>query len=177
MSTNSNRPLLWTPQAFRELQHWQQNINALIDQRVRVLLGNTPSFREKDVRFGVTTVKDEEDYPESPANTFWVKLGTPVFGDSPGSHSLSVNPYNPPVIRLAHSLGGFIPVDKPVALILSHGKYFIPPNIPELEEIEVVTDVALTETDLEFTVTKIWVSKTEEVTESINVPLDDCEEE
>lgn len=128
MSTTGDRPLLWTPQAFRELQHWQQNINALIDQRVRALLGNTPSFREKDVRFGVTTTQGTDPYPSNNSNTFWVKLGEPLFDEATGNNELEVFPYDPPVLRLAHSLGGFVPEGESVALILSHGRYFMVNN-------------------------------------------------
>lgn len=44
-------------------------------------------------------------------------------------------------------------------------------------EVEVFTGVTLTSTDLEFTVSRVWVHKVEEVAETIRIPLDSCDDE
>lgn len=120
----SNRGLIWSPQAYSDLQTWMRGLPRIIDERVHATLRSRPTFQTKDIRYGVTTTNGDT-YPSKPANTFWVKLGTPSFGETPGNNSLGVVPYSPESIRLAYNAGGYVEENTPVCLGLSHGQYFI----------------------------------------------------
>jgi hypothetical protein len=102
-------------------------------------MAGSQSYREKDIRFGITVgydpdydgggIEDPASYPTAPANTFWVKLGQPEFVAEAGEQELNFSPYDPPEYRLAHHpLNEFVAEGEVVRLALVHGQYYILPE-------------------------------------------------
>jgi hypothetical protein len=129
---SEDRPLVWSHQAYAQLQAWQRNIGAVIDQRVNAALASNPSFREKDVRVGVAVAYDPEDeeaeFPTT-GKTFWVQLARPTYAPLLGDNPLDIVPYDPPVYRMVFKPQGDLPEEgDTVWLILIHGQYYVIPD-------------------------------------------------
>jgi hypothetical protein len=111
-------------------------VRRMIQEQTRT----NPGSHAKEIRMGITVGYDpvaydgagDEDpshYPESPANTFWVKLAKPSFPQEAGQQELEVEPYDPAVYRLAHHPDDlFVPEGTEVWIALLHGQYFILPE-------------------------------------------------
>lgn len=140
MSEDNNEAYLLTGSSMRELQGFMRNLWKTIDQRIANALTERTNPREKEVRVGTTVGYDplaydgagEENslyYPDSPANTFWVKLGKPEYTKEAGQQTLSVTPYDPPVYRLCHvPSGDYLEEGTDIWMTLIHGQYYMIPN-------------------------------------------------
>lgn len=142
MSENEkrNEAVLWTPDAVSDLNNRFRNIMQEVDNRIRAALSSERRPREKDVRAGITVgydplaydgagAEDSAEYPDAPANTFWVKLAAPEYTKEAGEQDLTVTPYDPPVYRLARSMvGEYYEEGSTVWLTLQHGQYYIIPQ-------------------------------------------------
>jgi len=144
-----NEGFIWSEKAIRELQQWRNRVPALIDQAVAQAIRNYSSVSAKDVRAGITVgydpiseIESSALYPDRPANTFWVKLGRPVYAEAVGQQSLSVVPYDPPQYRLAHDFTNqYIEDSTKVWITLQHGQYFFIPTSDVIFGFKLVEDM------------------------------------
>lgn len=104
-----------------------------------------------DIRAGVTVGWDpvnkiecgEACYPERPANTFWVKLGRPVYAKSDGLQALFVIPYSPPQYRLCHEYrNNYVEHGTNVWITRQHGQYFFIPTTDVIFGFKLVEDMS-----------------------------------
>lgn len=138
--SNPRASYLMSQELLREISGWRKNLPGLVRNVLREMPQAVTTLNAKEVRYGITVgydpegydgegIEDPDEYPTSPANTFWVKLGRPTFPQTAGNQTLTLEEYDPPEYRLAYSLSGeYVEEGTEVVLVLLHGQYFIVPE-------------------------------------------------